>query len=83
VLHVGRTRLAEILLDVSNKLGATSTLTDALKTLVDLTTTTIGAERGAVFLNDEITRELFSRIRDGKFDPLTCATSRRCGGAAA
>ena len=66
--HVGRTRLAEILLDVSNKLGATPTLTDALKTLVDLTSSTIGAERGAVFLNDEITRELFSRIRDGKFD---------------
>jgi len=66
--RVGCTRLAEILLDVSNKLGATPTLTDALKTLVELTSSTIGAERGAIFLNDEITRELFSRIRDGKFD---------------
>ncbi len=66
--HVGRAHLAEILLDVSNKLGATPTLTDALKTLVELTSSTIGAERGAVFLNDEIARELFSRIRDGKFD---------------
>ena len=66
--HVGRTRLAEILLDVSNKLGVTPTLTEALKTLVDLTASTIGAERGAVFLNDEGTSELFSRIREGKFD---------------
>ena len=57
-----------LLLDVSNKLGATPTLTDALRTLVELTTSTIGSERGAIFLNDASTRELFSRIRDGKFE---------------
>jgi len=57
-----------LLLDVSNKLGATTDLTDALRTLVELTTSTVGAERGAVFLNDATSRELFSRIRDGKFE---------------
>jgi len=58
----------EVLLDVSNTLGATPTLTDALRTLVALTTAAIGAERGSVFLNDAAPRELFSRIRDGKFE---------------
>lgn len=58
--------LAGILLDVSNQLGASATLTEALRLLVQLTATTIGAERGAVFLNDGDTHELFSRIRDGR-----------------
>jgi adenylate cyclase len=58
----------QVLLDVSNKLGATPTLTDAIRTLIDLTTAAIGAERGAVFLNDAGPDELFSRIRDGKFE---------------
>jgi adenylate cyclase len=58
----------EVLLDISNKLAATPTLTDALQTVVDLTSATIGAERGALFLNDFATDELFSRTRDGKFE---------------
>jgi adenylate cyclase len=58
----------EILLDVSNKLAATPNLTDALRALVDVTAAVIGAERGAVFLNDAGPRELFSRIRDGRFE---------------
>jgi adenylate cyclase len=57
-----------VLLDVSNRLGATPTLTDALRTLAELTTAAVGAERGSVFLNDPGPRELFSRIRDGKFE---------------
>jgi adenylate cyclase len=61
VRRVGRTRFAEVLLDISNKLAATPTLTDALRTVVELTTATIGADRGALFLDDSTTRELFSR----------------------
>ena len=68
VRRVGRTHFAEVLLDISNKLAATPTLTDALRTVVELTAATIGAERGAVFLNDSVTSELFSRTRDGKFE---------------
>ena len=65
--RVGRAS-PEILLDVSNKLAATPNLTDALRALVDVTASVIGAERGAVFLYDAGPRELFSRIRDGRFE---------------
>jgi adenylate cyclase len=61
-------RRTEILLDVSNRLGATTGLTDALRTLVDLTAAVIGAERGSLFLYDPATRELFSRVLDGKIE---------------
>lgn len=65
---VGRARLAEVLLEISNKLGATPTLTEALRTLVEMTATVVGAERGSLFLGDPGTHELFSRILDGKFE---------------
>jgi adenylate cyclase len=63
-----RGRPSDILLEVSNRLGATAGLTDALRTLVELTAAVIGAERGSVFLYDAAGRELFSRVRDGKFE---------------
>jgi adenylate cyclase len=63
-----RMRLPEVLLEVSNKLGATGTLTGALRTLVDMTAALIGAERGSIFLHDPGTHDLFSRILDGKFE---------------
>ena len=63
-----RAAAPEILLDVSNKLAATPNLTDALRALVDVTASVVGAERGAVFLYDPVPRELFSRMRDGRFE---------------
>jgi len=63
-----RIRLPEILLEVSNKLGATVTLTSALRTLVDMTAALIGAERGSIFLHDTGMHDLYSRIVDGKFE---------------
>jgi adenylate cyclase len=65
--RIGRTRLAELLLDVSNRLGMSRDLLEALNVLVDLTARAVGAERGAVFLNDAHTGELFSRVAEGKF----------------
>jgi adenylate cyclase len=65
--RMGRGRLAELLLEVSNRLGVSRDLTEAIDILVQLTTTAIGAERGAVFLNDAQTAELFSRVAEGKF----------------
>ena len=58
---------AELLLSVSNQLALSNTLTEALRTLVELTTTTIGAERGSIFLNDAKSGELYTRVTDGKF----------------
>ncbi|MBF0356521.1 MAG: GAF domain-containing protein [Alphaproteobacteria bacterium] len=56
-----------LLLDVSNRLAASHDLLEALATLVDITTSTIGAERGAAFLNEEATGELYSLVSEGKF----------------
>ncbi len=58
---------SDLLLGVSNQLALSKTLTEALDTLVELTATTIGAERGSIFLNDPTSDELYTRVADGKF----------------
>lgn len=62
--HLGTARF---LLDVSNRLGASNNLDDALETLVAISTQAIGAELGAIFLNDPDRGELYSRLNTGKF----------------
>ena len=64
---VGTDKFAQLLLNVNNDLAATKTLDVALETLVGITTSTIGAERGTIFLNDEKTGELYSRVAQGNF----------------
>ena len=56
---------AELLLSVSNKLAAYQTLDEQLQTLVDLANSVLGAERGTLFLNDNQTNELYSRVAQG------------------
>ena len=60
-------RFSEMLLQVTNDLARTKSLDEALEVLVKITTTTIGAERGTIFLNDSSTGELYSRIAQGNF----------------
>ena len=60
-------RFAEMLLQVTNDLAKTKSLDEALEVLVKITTSTIGAERGTIFLNDASTGELYSRIAQGNF----------------
>lgn len=60
-------RLAEQLLEVSNRLAISADLREALEILVQLTTSALGAERGSVFLNDAGSGELYSRVAEGKF----------------
>lgn len=60
-------RFAKMLLQVTNDLAKTKTLDEALETLVNITTSTIGAERGTIFLNDNSTGELYSRVAQGNF----------------
>ncbi|MFP6854784.1 MAG: GAF domain-containing protein [Opitutales bacterium] len=67
-LRADRTdRFAKMLLKVTNDLAKTKTLEEALETLVNITTSTIGAERGTIFLNDKSTGELYSRVAQGNF----------------
>jgi adenylate cyclase len=56
---------AELLLSVSNKLAAHQTLDEQLQTLMEMTNSVLGAERGTLFLNDNQTGELYSRVAQG------------------
>ncbi|MGK0182797.1 MAG: adenylate cyclase [Halioglobus sp.] len=60
-------KFSELLLKVNNDLAITESLDQALETLVEITTTTIGCERGTVFLNDPKSEELYSRVAQGNF----------------
>ncbi|MBT4082077.1 MAG: GAF domain-containing protein [Gammaproteobacteria bacterium] len=62
-----REHFLEMLLKVTNDLATSKSLDDALGRLVNLTTSTINAERGTIFLNDASTGELYSRIAQGSF----------------
>ena len=63
-------RFSEMLLQVTTDLAKTKSLDEALEVLVKITTSTIGAERGTIFLNDPATgnsiRELPKAISGGK-----------------
>ena len=61
-----RLRHAEMLLDVHARLAAMETLDDALEELVTITSRETGADRVTLFLNDEETGELYSRVALGK-----------------
>ncbi len=60
-----RLKLVELLLEVSRQMAAYDSLDDVLRALVEMTTTALGAERGTLFLNDEQTNELYSRVAQG------------------
>ncbi len=66
--RVSKTRLAGILLEVSNRLAASRDLEDALDILAQMSASEIGADRGSIFLNDPVTGELYTRYSDGKFN---------------
>lgn len=57
----------ELLLKITNDMAASQNLDDALETLVEITTSAIGGERGTIFLNDENSQELYSRVAQGNF----------------
>ena len=60
-----RLRIAELLVNVSRSMSKHDSLDGALETLVQLTTQELGADRGTIFLNDQETGELYSRIALG------------------
>ena len=60
-----RLRQAEMLLDVHTRLATMDTLDDALESLVAITSRETGADRATLFLNDEETGELYSRVALG------------------
>jgi len=60
-------RVSQLLLRVNNDMAVTDSLDTALETLVNIISNTIGAERGTIFLNDDKTGELYSRVAQGSF----------------
>ena len=58
---------AELLLDISKTIAAFETLDEILKSLVEITTRELKADRGTIFLNDSETGELYSRVAQGNF----------------
>jgi adenylate cyclase len=63
--HARRLRHVELLLEITRKMAAKESLGDVLHTLIELTNKEIGGERGTLFLNDEKTGELYSRVAQG------------------
>ena len=60
-----RGRQTGLLLEVAIKVAAAETLDEILRYLVDVSATRTDAERATLFLNDEKTNELYSRIAQG------------------
>ncbi len=60
-----RLRQVETLLNVSHRVAELETLDDILRTLVEMTTEELDADRGTLFLNDPLTEELYSRVAQG------------------
>ena len=60
-------RQMETLLNVSHRVAQLETLDDILRTLVEMTTEELDADRGTLFLNDPQTEELYSRVAQGSF----------------
>jgi adenylate cyclase len=57
-----RPRIAEILLEISNKMAMARDLNEGFDILANHTAALINAERGTIFLNDPQTNELYTRI---------------------
>jgi adenylate cyclase len=57
---------AEMLLDLTRQLAGIETLNEVLTKMVEITARETGAERATLFLNDEQTGELYSRVAQGE-----------------
>jgi len=63
--HLQRLQQVELLLNVSRRVAGLDSLDDVLKTLIEITTEELQAERSTLFLNDPATGELYSRVAQG------------------
>ena len=61
-LEISRSKL---LIDISRKIASIKNLSEILWTIVEFVTKNVDADRGTLFLNDEETNELYSRVAQG------------------
>ncbi len=57
---------SKLLLEISRKIASLKNLSEILWTIVDFVTQKVGADRGTLFLNDNETNELYSRVAQGE-----------------
>ena len=60
-----RLRHAELMLEVTRRMASYDTLDEVLTALVEMTSSELSAERGSLFLYDQSTNELYSRVAQG------------------
>ena len=73
---VERLRLMEMLVDVAQRVARLKTLDEVLSTLVAIITEETNADRSTLFLHDEATNELYSRIAGGNISlEVSCRTN--------
>ncbi|HXJ43808.1 MAG TPA: GAF domain-containing protein, partial [Bryobacteraceae bacterium] len=60
-----RAKQTGLLLQIATKVAAAETLEEILRYIVEVSVTQTNAERGTLFLNDEKTNELYSRVAQG------------------
>ena len=58
-------RRTELLLEISRKIAGLKSLEEILWTLIEFVTNELDADRGTLFLNDNETNELYSRVAQG------------------
>ncbi len=58
-------RRTELLLQISRKIAGLKSLEEILWTLIEFVTNELNADRGTLFLNDDETNELYSRVAQG------------------
>lgn len=63
---IEKLRRTELLLEISRKIAGLKTLEKILWTLIEFVTDELNADRGTLFLNDQDTNELYSRIAQGE-----------------
>jgi len=56
---------SKLLIDISRKIASIKNLSEILWTIVEFVTKNVDADRGTLFLNDEETNELYSRVAQG------------------
>ena len=62
---IQKLRRTELLLEITRKIAGLSSLSEILWTLIEFVTEELDADRGTLFLNDQETNELYSRVAQG------------------
>ena len=62
IFYKSELRNTKLLLEITKKIAGLKNLSEILWTIIDFVTENIDGDRGSLFLNDEETNELYSRL---------------------